>query len=136
MKSLSVKPQYVRQMLAGQKTIELRSWPTKHRGPLLICATQPDGHARCVAEVLDCRPFAESDARAACSLWRPGLYAWVLGSVREIVPFRVRGMLSLFPTDDTLIHELDAAEREVPLPPLPIVGMVVAEMAQRASVEI
>ncbi len=129
MKSLSVKPQYVAQMLAGRKTIELRSWPTSHRGPLLICATRPDGFARCVAKIVGCRPFARQDAAAACSDWRPGLYAWEIGRVTPIRPFRVKGKLSLFATDDAMIHELDAAERKAPLPPIPVGGEIVPQMA-------
>lgn len=126
MKSLSVKPKYVAQIMSGAKTIELRSWPTKHRGSLLICSTQPDGHARCVVSIVDCRPFVAADADAAQSEWRDGLFAWVIGTVTPITPIPVKGKLSLFLVDDSLIHELQAAEREIPLPSLPVGGVLIA----------
>src|SRR3954465_15003105 len=75
-------------MVAGlipgwEKTIETRVWPTKHRGPLLICAGKrpwpapegywgppvrslPRGVALCVVDVLDCHPMRPVDWPAAC----------------------------------------------------------------------
>ena len=40
MKALSLWEPWASLMMLGAKTIETRSWPTKHRGPLLICAAQ------------------------------------------------------------------------------------------------
>lgn len=36
--ALSVKQPFASMIARGEKTIELRSWTTKYRGPLLICA--------------------------------------------------------------------------------------------------
>ena len=98
MKALSIKPQYVARILSGQKRIELRSWPTKHRGPMLVCATLPDGHARCIVDITDCREYLPEDARAADSDYDPDefLYAWIIGSVTAIAPFPVKGRLGLY----------------------------------------
>ncbi len=38
MKALSLRSDYALEVLNGDKTIEYRSWPTKYRGDLLICA--------------------------------------------------------------------------------------------------
>ncbi len=38
MKALSIKQPWAHYIASGQKTIETRTWETKYRGPLLICA--------------------------------------------------------------------------------------------------
>ncbi len=99
MKAISIKPEYADQIRAGTKTIELRGKRTSHRGALLICSTLPDGHARCIVDLIDCRPFLPTDAKAAQSNYRPGLFAYVLENVRPIEPFPVRGNVVLFDVD-------------------------------------
>lgn len=86
MKALSIQPRYVRQIIDGVKTAEYRSWPTKHRGDLLIatckkpeCDGIPAGHAVCIVEITDCQPDGE------------GGYAWSIDNVRTITPFAVTG---------------------------------------------
>ena len=82
MKGLSVRQPHAERIASGIKTLEIRSRPTKHRGPLLICASKalpppgdrrfrdlPRGVAICTVEVVGCRPFAPGDARAACVRW-------------------------------------------------------------------
>ncbi len=39
MKALSVRGDYIMQMIEGTKKIEYRTWQTKYRGPLLMCST-------------------------------------------------------------------------------------------------
>jgi hypothetical protein len=103
MKALSVRQPWASLIAAGVKTIEVRSWSTKHRGPLLICAGKrpheslPVGVALCVVDVIDCRPFVHGvdDAAAKCE-GDTGDFAWVLGSVTLIDSFPVSGKLSLF----------------------------------------
>ncbi len=85
----------------GAKTIELRSWSTRYRGPLLICssAARADGGPRGVAcaevELLDVRPVRPDDASAARHKIEGG-FAWVLGGARIVAPRPVRGRLGLF----------------------------------------
>ena len=85
----------------GEKTIEVRSWPTDHRGDLLIVSSrnppiEPAGCAVAIAKILECRPMNESDEMAAkCPIER-NAYAWVLGSIRRVAPFEVRGKLGIF----------------------------------------
>lgn len=116
MKALSVKPRWAALIAAGTKTLEIRSRRTHHRGPLLICATQPDGIAKCVVEVTDCRPFEPEDADAACVPWSPGLWAWQLANPRGVAPLPVRGQQGIFHVD------LEASRPARPIqsqPPLP-----------------
>lgn len=114
MKALSVRQPWASLIASGRKTIELRSRPTRHRGPLLICAAQnadarhvaawtdgPRGVAVCVVEVVDCRPATSADDAAACHP-AAGLWAWVLADPRVITPRPVRGQLAMFDVDLTL----------------------------------
>ncbi|MGE5611046.1 MAG: ASCH domain-containing protein [Bacillota bacterium] len=103
MKALSVRQPWASRILRGEKRIEVRSWATSYRGPLLICATHrprlagyPTGVALCVVELIDCRPMRREDERAAGVAFLSGAYAWVLGNVRPIAPFPISGRLGLF----------------------------------------
>jgi hypothetical protein len=104
MKALSVKQPWASLIATGRKTVELRSWSTTHRGPLLICASRspayddlPTGAALAIVEVVDCRPATLDDAGAACAVPPAGYFAWVLGSVIPLsVPFPVVGKCKFF----------------------------------------
>lgn len=103
MKALSIRQPWASRILRGEKRIEVRSWATAYRGPLLICATHrprlvghPTGVALCVVELAECRPMRPDDEAAAGVALFSGAYAWVLGSVRPIAPFPVSGRLGLF----------------------------------------
>ena len=39
MKALSVRGDYIMDIIAGKKKIEYRTWKTNYRGPLLMCST-------------------------------------------------------------------------------------------------
>jgi len=112
MKALSVYPDVAWNIWFEEKTIEVRSWNTNYRGPIVICATKEPihdcipGHALCVADVVDVRPFMRKDCSAAqifSSSFQKGYYAWVLGEIKTIQPIPVRGMPGLFNVDDDLI---------------------------------
>ncbi|MCD4727381.1 MAG: ASCH domain-containing protein [Pirellulales bacterium] len=109
MKALSVKQPWANMIAWGEKTIETRTWSTKHRGPLLIVSSKepdiaPAGFALAVADLVDCRPMSVLDeAKAKCSNYK-GAYSWILENVRSLHPFPVRGQPSLFDVDDDLIE--------------------------------
>jgi len=112
MKAISIKQPWASLIAAGVKTLELRAWPTDHRGPLLICSSRRpviDGHrhgaALCVVDVVDCREMTRDDIPFACvQQFYPDHYAWVLRDVRLIEPFPVVGQLRLFDVRDGLIR--------------------------------
>ena len=72
MKALSIKEPYISEIISGEKTMEYRSWPTKHRGDLLLCGSaSPKGDyagvAACVVEITG--RSSSATARSAGS-WR------------------------------------------------------------------
>ena len=97
MKSISIRQPYASLILGGEKTIEIRSWPTKYRGPILIVSSAspkignlPTGQALCIAHILDCRPSRQSDKKLSqCQINQPS-FSWILGEVIKIPPFPVR----------------------------------------------
>jgi ASCH domain-containing protein len=105
MKALSIHQPWASLIASGKKTVEVRSWTTRHRGPLLICATKrphgndPVGVAVAIVNLLDVRRFSPGDARAARCEASPADYAWVLGDVRSIDPFPVTGNMGIFTVD-------------------------------------
>ncbi len=101
MKALSVRQPWANLIADGSKTIEVRTRPTKYRGPLLIVSAKrpdiaPAGCALAVVNLADSRPMAEADEQAAMCRWRPNAWAWILADVRRIKPQPVRGQLGLF----------------------------------------
>lgn len=115
MKAVSIKQPWASLIAAGVKTLELRAWPTDHRGPLLICSSRRpvmEGHrhgeALCIVDVVDCRPMTRDDPPFACVReFYCGHYAWVLRDVRLIKPFSIVGQLRLFEVRDKLIRPLN-----------------------------
>lgn len=90
MRAISIKQPYVAQILGGVKREEYRSWPTRHRGDLLIVSSAqpqigdlPCGQALAIVSVVDCRRTETG-------------YAWTLDNVRPIIPFPVRGQLGFY----------------------------------------
>jgi hypothetical protein len=123
MRCLSIKQPWASLIASGRKTVEVRSWSTKYRGPLIVCASAapdrrpfarahelgPVGVVVCTVELVDVRPLTERDADAACvTLPTEGLYAWVLRDARpvaELVP--TKGRLGLYCPGPELTAALD-----------------------------
>lgn len=127
MKTLSVRQPWATYIAEGLKKLEIRSWQTKYRGPLLISASgkpykldDDDGKVVvlpsqvlvCVVDLADCRLITDAsesrDEKLACCGVFPGEFAWVLENARMVKPVSHKGKLMLYETPDSLI---------VPLPP-------------------
>lgn len=117
--ALSVKQPWAWLIASGRKTIETRTWQTKHRGPILIVSSKGRmkkvifqcfyekfgplvalnlkyGMALCTANLVDCRVMIKDDEKlAGCEIYN-GAYSWVLEDVERIEPFEVKGQLSLY----------------------------------------
>lgn len=123
MKAISLKQPWANFVRDKRKTIEMRTWSTHHRGPLLICASMtideagvkawgpegivtvlPRGVAIAIANLVDIRWMRREDEEAAMCSWEPGYYAWVLEDVKRIREFPVKGRLGIFETE---IPDLD-----------------------------
>jgi hypothetical protein len=119
MYALSIKQPWLDLILDGKKTLEIRTWRTHYRGPLLLVSSKfidrtarlsiyPDvrkaalsdghvlGHALGVCKLVNCRPMKTCDKKAALCDFYPGFIAWVLSDIKEIEPFPVKGQLGLY----------------------------------------
>ncbi len=124
MKALSVQQPFAFEIVSGQKTIEVRTWDTSHRGDLLICSSGKPafskmemeemeeeygctflyGHALGIACLADVRHVRKGDEeKALMDEIDPEAYCWVLENVRPVIPFPVKGRQGLFEVDDNLI---------------------------------
>lgn len=123
MKALSVKQPWANLILIRKKTIELRSWRTNYRGPLLICAgsrldprgsafeSGPVGRAIALVELVDVRPAVARDESAACfspAAFGPKTFAWILSSVRLVDGLPIKGQLGLFTPPANVLRRLAA----------------------------
>ncbi|HPA47471.1 MAG TPA: ASCH domain-containing protein [bacterium] len=101
MKALSVKQPWANKIASGEKTIEVRTWYTHYRGPLLIVSSvnppiAPAGYALAVADLVDIRPMRKRDEKMALCESFDGAYSWVLENIRPIKPFPVRGQKGIY----------------------------------------
>lgn len=116
MKALSVRQPWASLIASGRKSLELRSWSTKYRGPVLILAgssiwrgsehpiTGPRGVALCIVDLIDVRAVTSADTDAACIAPPDGFdFAWVLANPREVRQVPVKGKLGLYSPDEALL---------------------------------
>jgi hypothetical protein len=89
---------------SGRKTLEIRSWRTSYRGPLLICQSRGGG-AVAIVEVIGCRP-ATADDFDACGGFDPsGAFAWELRLVRRVTSAPIKGKLSFYDVPESSFAE-------------------------------
>lgn len=125
MKALSVKQPWAKALVDGAKTIEVRTWATRHRGPLVICASAspnnwfffyeagnehwliPSGCILGIVDLIDCRPMTKADEDAAFCDCYPGDFAWVVKPIARCLPDSIKGKLNLFDVPDENLVRLD-----------------------------
>lgn len=136
MRTLAVRQPWATHIAEGTKIVELRSWQTKYRGPVLIAAsgkplkvtndngvieTLPTQVLVCVVDLINVFDVTAENLddvieMAGCST-APGFhYAWLLNNPRMVRPVPHKGKLNLYETPETAIeylppdlHFLDAA---------------------------
>lgn len=114
MRGLVVKQPWAGLIEAGLKTVELRCWSTKYRGPVRVCAGAapwsreavaewgdgPRGVELCDVELVDVRPATAADMEAACVLRGEvspeGLFAWIFERPAPVERRAIKGKLGLF----------------------------------------
>jgi hypothetical protein len=131
MRALSVRQPWAHLISTGEKSIEVRSWGTAYRGPLLIVASgtverveatarglDPRALARCcavcVVNVDTVRPLRGADWPAANlgpaeDTDPDGGFAWVISNARPVENVPIRGKLSLYTVPDELIRYVGRA---------------------------
>lgn len=127
MKAISIKQPWASLIADGAKPIELRTWQTSYRGPLLIVSSAapaglimplpdgtllplPAGRMLAVVDLVSIEPATAAHTAAACAdpaEWAPAGYAWHLINSRHVRPAPVRGRLNLYDVPDDLIVYLD-----------------------------
>lgn len=121
MKTLSIRQPWADLIIQGRKTLELRTWTVKYRGPLAIHASQTVEREACLAHgldpdqvtagavvgVVDLAEIVELDAASyaarrsehlASAPWGGGqLYGWRLANPRPLPePLPLRGRMGIF----------------------------------------
>ena len=120
MKAISIRQPWAGLIAAGLKSIEVRSWRTSYRGPLIIAACAEDelpadcasieteegriiqirrGVTLCKVDLTECRALTPADHAAAYldpAMMPEHAYAWVLQNPRKTPMRRVRGMPGLY----------------------------------------
>ena len=120
MRTLAVRQPWATLIAEGTKTVEVRTWRTAYRGPLLIVAsgkpyklhddagqlvTLPTQIQVCTVDLIDCRPFLRADLPASClSEYDTGFYAWHLANPRHVRPVPHKGKLSIYRTPEGCEH--------------------------------
>ena len=102
MKALSVRGDYIMQIIEGTKKVEYRVWQTKYRGPLLMCSTTKKvagaapGYAVCVVNLKSIE-WSDFD----------NCFHWNIELQDLIEPVPVKGQLKLFNVDDSMITPIE-----------------------------
>lgn len=121
LKAVSMYPEWAMMVALGMKTVECRTWSTSHRGDLLVCSSSRrsdgfvSGHALCVVDLLSVEAFGHRHMVAAG--FGPhddvpdSAMAWLLGDVRLVRPFPVKGRLHLFDVPDDSIEVVGPPSR-------------------------
>ena len=129
-KALTIRQPFPELILRRRKHVEIRSWRTHYRGPLLIHAgmRMDSGFARelglspeklttsafvGVAVLSDVRPYTRADSklltkRRAGGGWYPNLFSWVLTKPRRLsAPIKAKGRLGLFSVSGAVERRID-----------------------------
>jgi hypothetical protein len=106
MKALSIRQPYAEWIASGEKTLEVRSWRTHYRGPLIICSSQrpddpeykdlPLGKTICKVELVDVRPMKRKDTKAAKSSYDPDCFVWEMKVIKRVRHKSIKGKLGIF----------------------------------------
>ncbi|MFJ4799159.1 ASCH domain-containing protein [Kitasatospora purpeofusca] len=133
--ALTIRQPWLAAILAGDKTTENRSWPTRHRGPVVLHAARAlarDGQADPLVRAILARPGAPALTTGAlvataritdchrdtgcCRPWGlPGMWHWTLADVHALAdPIPAAGRLGLWrldPGQHAMLHRHQAAAR-------------------------
>jgi len=111
MKAITIQQPWAELIACGVKTVENRSWPTKHRGRIAIHAGMSRKHGYddqlvygaviAIADLYDCVPVESAPVGPHAM----GPWCWLLRDVHRIRPQFIRGSLGLWSVDLKAIPE-------------------------------
>ena len=127
MKALTICQPYAEMIALGEKCIENRTWPTAHRGLLVIHAGKSRnwleaddereypgmqfGALVATAQLVDCRRVEDLPPELQGDVHANGPWCWILEDVIRINPVPYRGAQGLWDVENTVeIHEKRAQE--------------------------
>lgn len=103
MNILTIKQPFVDLILTSEKTLEIRTWQTKHRGRLYIQSSQSpkidgklSGYLLGFVDLIDIRKMRKSDEKSAHTRYIDNAYAWILKNPQRIRPIPLKGQLGIF----------------------------------------
>ena len=111
MKALSIQEPWASLIIAGKKTIELRTWRTHYRGPILIHRSGKGGGIVGVAEIVDIieiKSFGQFQSMQNRHLvpdafFMDRFWGWILRNARPVEFIPCKGRLGLWePAEDIL----------------------------------
>lgn len=126
--ALSIRQPWLELVLQGRKTVEVRSWATKYRGPLVLHASRKIDLEACsaygydprelktggilgTADLTDCICFTPESWTSSASShlnlgeFAPGLVGWTLQAPERLKFVAFWGRLGLFHVPSTLLTE-------------------------------
>ncbi|MDO5623767.1 MAG: ASCH domain-containing protein [Pseudomonadota bacterium] len=127
MRALAVRQPWADQIVAGEKTLEFRSWDTKYRGEVLIVASShdsglwlpfdadngevihlplPTGCHICVVNLKHTRPMTRQDAKDYGFRYTAGQYAWEIELLYPVLPVPHKAKLNLYTIPDEEIERM------------------------------
>jgi hypothetical protein len=117
MRTIVLRQPWASLVLEGKKTIELRTWQTKHRGPVLIVVGKgidhsdakkhgwrdgPRGVALCIVDLDNVRPATLDDEQSAgCVPDASREFAWCISNPRPVRQIPMLGRLGLYDVETT-----------------------------------
>jgi hypothetical protein len=116
MRTVVLRSPWASLVAEGRKTVELRTWSTRYRGPLLIIAGKgvdradvarwghrdaPRGVSLCVVDLIDVRPATSDDEHVACCPIAVGEFAWIVANPRPVTQLPMLGRLGLYEVEIT-----------------------------------
>lgn len=104
MKVLTIREPWASLILEGKKTIETRTWKTKHRGTILLHASKNpkskiSGCIFAVATLKDCQEMIKEHEEKACCEVYPNANSWFLEDIKPTELKEIKGNLGLWDFD-------------------------------------
>jgi predicted transcriptional regulator len=114
MKALSIREPWAGFIIHGKKTIELRTWRTNYRGPVLVHRSGKNGGIVGIVEIEDIikieSPMQFRALRdkhhAPDTFYKERLYGWVLKNAKPVEFIPCKGRLGLWEPSNNILKKV------------------------------